>query len=79
MFEDLVRMRKHSMGGKSDVELFCGLDVEVLKTARGDLVLFVREVVTGTGVLLPPGPGWSGLDRVMSELLGTAVPRFLAA
>lgn len=62
---------------RSDLELFCAVDVEVMKTEGGALELFARDVVSGVGFLLLPGPELKGLNRMMSELL-LSVPSFLS-
>lgn len=75
-FEDVLSSRKALIGDKkSDVELFCAVDVEVMKTEGGVLELFARDVVSGVGFLLLPE--LNGLDRMMSQLL-LSVPDFLA-
>lgn len=75
-FEDLVRERRELVGAKSDLELFCALDIEVMLTQRGSLALFVRNVVSGLGFRLMSNVPIQRLDPMLAEVLAS-LPSFL--
>lgn len=77
-FEDLVRERKALVGARSDLELFCALDIEVMLTPQGSLGYFVRNVLSGLGFGLMSHASTDALDATLAQVLA-AVPSFLAS